>query len=136
LVSNAIDKFISPLAGDDCIQLLGKDFQKLKDNLLQSGSNYGYNYLIKHCTMVWMAISEIIEDAAAIPPVVGAPEEICFTNNINMLEHYLDSNIKLASKHASLTWGNQSFTIMASNSIEALTVTNGGLVCAGALAEA
>jgi hypothetical protein len=33
LVSNAINKFISPLAGDERIQLLGKDFQKLKDNL-------------------------------------------------------------------------------------------------------
>ena len=34
LVSNAVDKFISPLVGDERIQLLGKDFQKLKDNLL------------------------------------------------------------------------------------------------------
>ena len=34
LVSNAVDKFISPLAGDERVQLLGKDFQKLKDNLL------------------------------------------------------------------------------------------------------
>jgi hypothetical protein len=34
LVSNAIDKFISPLAGDECILLLGKDLQQLKDNLL------------------------------------------------------------------------------------------------------
>ena len=33
LVSNAVDKFISHLVGDECIQLLGKDFQKLKDNL-------------------------------------------------------------------------------------------------------
>ncbi len=86
--------------------------------------------------MVWTVIPEIIADAAAIPPVVGAPEEICVTNNINMLKHYLDSNIELARKHASLTWGNQSFTIRASNTIEALTVANGGLVCAGALAEA
>jgi len=34
LVSNAVDKLISPLVGDECVQLLGKDFQKLKDNLL------------------------------------------------------------------------------------------------------
>jgi hypothetical protein len=70
--------------------------------------------------MVWTKILEIIADAAAIPPVVGVPEEICFTNNINMLEHYLDSNIELARKHASLTWVDQSFTIMTSNTIEAL----------------
>jgi hypothetical protein len=55
---------------------------------------------------------------------------------MNMLEHYLDANIKLACKHPLLTWGNQSFTIMALNTIELLTVANGGLVCAGALAEA
>jgi hypothetical protein len=33
LVSNAIDKFISPLAGDERLQLLGKEFKKLKHNL-------------------------------------------------------------------------------------------------------
>ncbi len=32
LVSNAIDKFISPLAGDERIQLIGKDFQKLRSH--------------------------------------------------------------------------------------------------------
>jgi hypothetical protein len=83
--------------------------------------------------MVRTIIPEIIADAAAVPPVVGVPEEICFTNNSNMLEHYLDSNIELACKHASLTWGNQSFTIMTLNTIEALTVANGGLGCVGAL---
>ena len=41
LVSNAVDKFISPLVGDERVQLLGKDFQKLKDNLLRLGSRYG-----------------------------------------------------------------------------------------------
>ncbi len=78
----------------------------------------------------------IIAGAAAVPPVFDAPEEICFTNNINMLEHYSDSSIDLARKHASLTLRNQSFTIMALNTIEALTVANGSLVCAGALVEA
>ena len=34
LVSNAVDKFISPLVSDERTQLLGKDFQKLKDNPL------------------------------------------------------------------------------------------------------
>ncbi len=86
--------------------------------------------------MVWTIILEIIANAAATPPVVSVPEEICFTNNINMLKHYLDSNIELARKHASLTWGNQSIAIMTSNSIEALTIANGGLGCAGALFEA
>jgi hypothetical protein len=56
--------------------------------------------------------------AAAVPPVFSAPEEICFTNNINMFNHYLNTNIELACKHASLTWGNQSSTIMALNTID------------------
>jgi hypothetical protein len=85
MVSNAINKFISPLAGDERIQLLGKDFQKLKDNLLRLGSGYGYEYLIKHCTMVWTVIPEIIADPASVPPFVGVPEKSCFTNNIYML---------------------------------------------------
>jgi hypothetical protein len=50
--------------------------------------------------MAWTIIPEIIADAAAIPPVEGVPKEICFTNNINMLEHYLGSNIELACKHS------------------------------------
>ncbi len=62
LVSNAVDKFISPLAGDERVQLLGKDFQKLKDNLLQLGSCYSYDYLIKHCATVRTVIPEIIAD--------------------------------------------------------------------------
>jgi hypothetical protein len=53
--------------------------------------------------MVLTVILEIITDTAVVPPVVGAHEEICFANNINMLEHYLDSNIKLARKHISLS---------------------------------
>jgi len=73
-------------------------------------------------------IPDIVEDLAAVPPIDGVPEEILYTENINMLEHYLDENIVLALKHASLTWGDRSFTIMASNTIEPLTVANGGLV--------
>jgi hypothetical protein len=135
LVSNAVDKFISPLIGDEHVQLLGRDFQKLKDNLLKLGSCYGYNYLIKHCATVRTVIPEIVADDTVVPPIAGVPEEIRYTKSINMLEHYLDKNIVLARKHASLTWGNQLLVIMASNTIEPLTVANGGLVRAGALSE-
>jgi hypothetical protein len=88
LVSNAVDKFISPLVGDERIQLLGEDFQKMKDNLLQLGSRYGYDYLIKHCATVRTVIPEIVADLAAVPPIDGVPEEILYTNSINILEHY------------------------------------------------
>jgi hypothetical protein len=133
LVSNAVNKFISPLAGDDHVQLLGKDFQKLKDNLLQLGSCYGYNYLIKHCAMVWTVIPEIVADPAAVSPVAGILEEFFFNSSINMLKHYSDKNMELACKHAALTWGECSFTFMVSNTIVPLTVVNGGLACAGTL---
>jgi hypothetical protein len=99
------------------------------------GSRYGYDYLIKHCATVWTGILEIVADPAAVPPVAGVPEEFLFTNSINMHEHYSDKSIKLACKHASLTWGNCSFTIMASNTIEPLTSANGGLSCAGILTD-
>ncbi len=128
LVSNAVDKFIIPLVGDEHVQLLGKDFQKLKDNLLWLGSRYGYDYLIKHCATVRTVIPEIVEDFIAVPQIHGVPEEILYTENINMLEHYLDENIVLARKHTSLTWGDCLFTVMASNTIKPLTVANGGLV--------
>jgi hypothetical protein len=135
LVSNAVDKFISPLVGDERVQFLGKYFQKLKDNLLRLGSRYGFDYLIKQCATVRTVIPEIVEDLAAVPQIDGVPDEILYTENINMLEHYSDENFVLACKHASLTWDDRSFTIMASNTIKPLTVANGGLVCAGPLSE-
>jgi hypothetical protein len=135
LASNAVDKFISPLIGDEHIQLISKDFQKLKNNLLQSRSRYGYDYLIKHCATIWTVIPEIVADTAAVPPVIRVPEEIVYSNIMNMLEHYSDENIVLACKHASLIWGDRSFTITASNTIEPLTVANGGLVCGGTLTD-
>jgi hypothetical protein len=52
-----------------------------------------------------------------------------------MLEHYSDEDIVLARKHAALTWGDRLFMIMALNTIEPLTVENGGLAHASALSE-
>jgi hypothetical protein len=60
LASNAVDKISSPLIGDGRIQLLSKTFQKLKDNLLQLGLHYGYDYLIKHCATIWTVIPKIV----------------------------------------------------------------------------
>jgi hypothetical protein len=85
--------------------------------------------------MVRTVIPEIIADDTVISPIAGVPEEIRYTESINILEHYSDENIVLARKHASLTWGDQSFVIMASNTIEPLTAANGGLAHAGALSE-
>ncbi len=99
------------------------------------GSRYGYDYLIKHCATVWTVILEIVADDTVVTLIAGIPEEICYTKSINILKHYLDENIALARKHALLTWGNRSFVIMASNTIEPLTVANGGLIRVNALSE-
>ena len=52
-----------------------------------------------------------------------------------MLEKYSDDNVKLALKHASLTWGDRSFTIMAANTIGDLNQANGFLNVGGALTD-
>jgi len=112
LVSNAIDKYVSPLTGDDRISLSGTSFQKLKDNLLRLSSRFGYDYLIKVVNTVC---------------TVDAAGDVTYSNPINMLERYSDDNDTLARKHASLTWGDLSFTVMATNTIESLTAINGAL---------
>ena len=120
LVSNAIDKYVSPLSGDDRISLSGTSFQKLKDNLLCLSSRFGYDYLIKVINTV---------------RTVDAAGDVTYSVPINMLERYLDDNVKLALKHASLTWGDRSFTIMATNTIGDLTQANGFLNVGGALTD-
>ncbi len=81
LVSNAIDKYISPLTGDGCIFLTGTGFQKLKDNLLCLSSCFGYDYLIKAVNTV---------------QTINAAGNTTFSIPINMLERYFDDNVNLA----------------------------------------
>jgi hypothetical protein len=90
LVSNAINKYASPLTGDDRISLTGTSFQKLKNNLLRISSRFGYDYLIKFVHTV---------------RTVNAAGDATYSNPINMLERYSDDNVNLARKHASYTWG-------------------------------
>jgi hypothetical protein len=120
LVSNAIDKYVSPLTGDDRISLSGTSFQKLKENLLRLSSRFGYDYLIKVVNTV---------------RTVDAAGDVTYSVPINMLEKYSDDNVSLARKHASLTWGDRSFTVTATNTIGNLTVTNGFLTAGGALTD-
>jgi hypothetical protein len=63
-----------------------------------------------------------------VDPTTG---DVTFDLPINMLERYSGDNIKLAQKHASLTWGNCSFTVMATNTIEEFTQANGLIEAAG-----
>ena len=81
LLSNAIDKYVSPLMGDDRISLSCTSFQKLKDNLLRLGSRFGYDYLIK-----------VVDTICT----VDADGNATYSVPINMLERYLDDNVNLA----------------------------------------
>ncbi len=74
LVSNAIDKFTSPLVCEDYISLIGPNFQKRKDNINHLGSCYGYDYVFKHCTRVQVFIPEVLTDARN--NIVPAPEQL------------------------------------------------------------
>ncbi len=137
LVANAINKFNNPLIGNERISLVAKDHQKLKDNVNCPGSCYGHDHLFKHCATTMIVIPEIIADATATPPIAGVPASITYLGDINLLETYLDKNVKLTIKHASLTWGDCSFTVMATNTIDSLSQANefsgtgGGLTNAG-----
>jgi hypothetical protein len=53
-----------------------------------------------------------------------------------MIERYLDDNVKLAKKHASLTWGDRYFTVMPMNTITELTQANVFLDATGDLTNA
>ena len=97
LLSNATDKFESPLIGDNKISLRpgGKDYQRLKDNLTRLLQRYGYQYHVQNVPTVRTvipAIPPVIEDLAlGIAAAPEIPEVIAYTNEINMLEVYLDN---------------------------------------------
>jgi hypothetical protein len=103
--------------------LIGSNFQKLKDNINWLGSHFGYNYLYKHCATVKVFIPEVIADPCN--GIISIPEHLYYTDPGNMLEKYSDGNVELAQKHASLTWGDCSFTLMHVNTIDDLTAANG-----------
>ena len=118
LLSNATDKFESPLQGNDKISLCstGNDYQKFKDNITRCSLRFGYQGLLNsvatRCTVI-PAVPEIIADPTAVPPIIGVPaipEEIIYSSEIKLLDVYSDKLLEITQKNASLTWGDQSFT--------------------------
>jgi hypothetical protein len=106
LLSNATDKFKSPLQGNDKISLrsTGNDYQKFKDNITHCSLRFGYqgllNLVATRC-MVIPAVLEIIADPTAVLPTVGVPaipEEIIYSSEIKLLEVYSDKLLKNHSK--------------------------------------
>ncbi len=82
------------------------------------------------------AVSEIIADPAAVPPIIGVPaipEEIIYSNEIKLLEIYSDKLLEITQKHALLTWGDQSFTNQNPKVIQELTQADGHRTVAGRL---
>jgi hypothetical protein len=141
LLSNATDKFESPLQGNDKINvcLTENDYQKFKDNTTRCSLRFGYQGLLRlvatRCTVI-PAVLEIIADAAAVPPIIGVPaipEEIIYSNEIKLLEVYSDKLLEITQKHALLTWGDQSFTNQNPKVIRELTQADGHLTIAGRL---
>jgi hypothetical protein len=76
----------SSSSGDERISLIGSSFQKLKDNILQLGSHYGYIYLIKSCATKWV-INTTTGDIFYEDPI-NMPERIQMTKG-NWLESML-----------------------------------------------
>ncbi len=130
MVSNAIDKFTSPIIGDDRISLIGPDFQKLKDNINPLGSRYGYDYIFKQCATLRIDTPAIIADQAN--GILAVPASVSYAAPINMLERYSDGNIELAQKQVSLIWGDCTFTV-STTVIDDLTPANGFMSTAGNL---
>ncbi len=87
------------------------------------------------CTVI-PAVPEIIADPAVVLPVVGisaTPEESIYSNEMKLLEVYLDKLIETTQKHVLLTWGDQSFTNQNPKVIQELTQGDGHHTAAGRL---
>ena len=101
---------------------------------------FGYQQLLQNVATVRTvtpAIPPVVADPAA--GILAAPEvpmSITYTNEIKILEVYLDKLIEIAQKHASLTWGFETFTTQTPQVICKLTQANGELTNTGQLTAA
>jgi hypothetical protein len=102
LLSNATNKFESPFIGNQGISLCpgGNDFQLMKDNLTQCSQKFGYQYLLTNVDTTRTVTTGIAPN----------PDIITYSNLINIIDVYDDKLLELAQRHASLTWGDNSFT--------------------------
>jgi hypothetical protein len=109
LLSNATDKFESPLIGDNKISLRpgGKDYQRLKDNLTRLLQRYGYQYLLQNvptiCTVIPAIPAVIADPVLGIATAPAVDQMITYSNEINMLEVYSDKLLEISQKNSSMT---------------------------------
>ena len=133
LLSNATDKFESPLIGDNKISLRpgGKDFQRLKDELTRLSQRYGFQYQLQNVPTVRTVVpaipAVIANPALGISAAPEVPQVTTYTNEINMLEVYSDKLLEISQKNSSMTWGDESFTVQTPRVIRELTQANNEL---------
>jgi hypothetical protein len=124
LLSNATDKFEYPLVGNQCISLRpdGNHFQLLNTRCSQK---YGYQYLL----------TDVATTRTVLPGIAPNPDIITYSNPIKIMDVYDDKLLELAQKHASLTWGNDSFTNQSPKVVSDLTAAGGHLTTTGRLTQ-
>jgi hypothetical protein len=80
------------------------------------------------------AVAAIPADPTAVPPILAAPavaavpaipEAMLYRGFCNMIENYSADNIKIAMINASVTWGDDSFTVQMPQTIKEMTIANG-----------
>jgi hypothetical protein len=69
------------------------------------------------------------------PGIAPNPDIITYSNPIKIMDVYDDKLLKLAQKHASLTWSNDSFANQSPRVISDLTAAGGHLTTAGCLTQ-
>jgi len=79
------------------------------------------------CTVIPEIPPDIEDLVLGIAAAPGVPEVITYTNEINMLEIYLDKLLEISQKNSSMTWGNGTFTVQRPRVIRELTQANSEL---------
>ena len=143
IFNSALHGFDSTLAESAKINLVPQDFQKLSDHLNRFGNQYGYNHLFKQAATIRTivpaipaiaAVPAVAADPTAVPPILAAPavaavpavpEAMLYGGFCNMIENYSADNLKIAMITASVTWGDDSFTIQKPQTIREMTIVNG-----------
>ena len=81
-----------------------------------------------------MAVAAFAANPTAVPPILVAPavaavpsvpEAMLYGGFCNMIKNYSADNLKIAMINASVTWGDDSFTVQMPQTIKEMTIANG-----------
>jgi TolA-binding protein len=106
------------LDSDKKLSLTPKDAASLTNIVNRLSNQFGYDFMIQN-----------IPTTRTVTPGANAgdPDTITFSDHLNLLESYSPNNIEHARKHASLVWGDKTFTLQDPQILSALTQTDGEL---------